>query len=61
MGSLEITLAREVKDAKDKGQGKPLHKAGESLTFSMDDQELTSWVNDLTNVWRPCRQGADCL
>ena len=59
MSSFSITLAREVKDAKDKaGKAKALHKAGESLTFAMDDsKELTAWVNDLTNVWRALQVG----
>ena len=55
----KVKLPPNWKKAKDKaGKAKALHKAGESLTFAMDDsKELTAWVNDLTNVWRALQVG----
>ena len=59
MGSFSIALARDIRDARDKGgKAKAMHKAGDNLSFSMEDsKELTAWVNDLTNVWRALRAG----
>ena len=53
MSSFSIVMLIELKDVSAKGKGKPLAKAGESLSFTMDDsKELTQWVNDLSSVWR---------
>ena len=59
LSSFKITLQQDIKDGgKKDGKGKPIHKAGESLSFnSNDSKEITEWVNDLTNVWKACQQG----
>ena len=54
MSGVRVVCEWRAQDVKNGGKSsKTIHKAGESIAFSMDDsKELTAWVNDLTNVWK---------